>query len=101
MRASQGLLMVLPLINSVFAGALALWIRSRATFAVLHRSAEFGTDWVGPWWSVLALSGASLSIFLLGTFGARDDSAGPLRRLMIVAQTMIMLSTMILAIWNR
>ncbi len=81
---------------------LALWLRMRATFAVLHRSLEFGTDWVGPWWSVLALPAVALvGGFLRHVIVVDIRHQSVVSRLMGVTQILLVLSTILLIVWNR
>ncbi len=94
-----------PLVVSTHAIAsalLAVWIQSHATFAILHRSLEFGTDWVGPWWSVMSVPLLAIVIESVRNRGAAYLKRVQLvNRLIVVCQGLLLLASIVLIVWNR
>ncbi len=80
---------------------IALLTRHRQTFAVLHRSGLYGTDWIGPWWYVLVLPLISISVGLIAAWQSDDDEYARVVTILCVSiELVVLVASLLLFVWN-
>lgn len=80
---------------------VALLTRYRQTFAVLHRSGLYGTDWIGPWWYVLAIPVISIGVGLVTARQSDSDDYTRVVSTLCWSIELVLLSASIFVfVWN-
>lgn|GEM_PF-3778397 len=88
-------------LTTLIAISTVFMVRGRGTFAVLHRSGLYGTDWIGPWWYVLLVPVFSMAVAIFGSMESPNHALKRIRVVLLTAvESVLLVASICILVWN-